>query len=72
MAISINRKGYKYTEDGDPVYVTILMVSPLDKPETHLNLLAETVSVFKEENAISDLVSCSNPEEMLQFFESRV
>lgn len=72
MAISINRKGYKYTEEGDPVYVTILMVSPLDKPETHLNLLAETVSVFKEENAISDLVSCSNPEEMLQFFESRV
>lgn len=72
MAIAINRKGYKYTEEDDPVYVTILMVSPVDKPESHLNLLAETVSVFKDENAISDLVACSNSEEMLQYFQSRV
>lgn len=72
MAIAINRNGYKYTEEDDPVYVTILMVSPADKPESHLNLLAETVSVFREENSISDLISCSNPEEMLQYFQSRV
>ncbi len=71
MAVAINRKGYKYTDEDDPVYVTILMVSPADKPESHLNLLAETVSVFKEENSISDLVSCPNPEEMLQYFQLR-
>ncbi len=72
MAIAINRNGYKYTEEDDPVYVTILMVSPADKPESHLNLLAETVSVFREENSITELISCSNPEEMLQYFQSRV
>lgn len=72
MAIAINRKGYKYSEEDDPVYVTILMVSPSDKPELHLNLLAETVSVFNEENVISDLVSCPNSEEILQYFQNRI
>lgn len=72
ISVAINRKGYKYTEEDDPVYVTILMVSPDDKPETHLNLLAETVSVFKEENAVAELVSCQNPDEMLKYFYDRI
>jgi Kef-type K+ transport system membrane component KefB/mannitol/fructose-specific phosphotransferase system IIA component (Ntr-type) len=72
MAIAINPKGYKYTEEDDPVFVTILLVSPADKPEAHLNLLAETVSVFKEENSISELISCKKPEEVLEYIQARI
>ncbi|MCC6637957.1 MAG: cation:proton antiporter [Ignavibacteriaceae bacterium] len=72
MAIAINRKGYQYTEGDDPVYITILMVSPANKPELHLNLLAETVSIFKEENTIPDLVTCHDPEQILHYFQDRI
>ncbi len=47
IAVSVNRDGYKYNDDTDePVHVTILLISPKEKPELHLNLLAEIVSKF--------------------------
>lgn len=73
LAISINRNGYIYsTDEEQPVFVTILLVSPVEKAETHLNILAEIVSAFKEEEAVSTLKETGEPGAVVKFFEERV
>ncbi len=53
LAVSVNKEGYRYNDEtGDPVHVTILLISPKDKPELHLNLLAEIVSKFGGDGVI--------------------
>lgn len=53
IAVSVSKDGYVYNEDtSDPVHVTILLISPKDKPELHLNLLAEIVSKFGGDGVI--------------------
>ncbi|GAB1349121.1 hypothetical protein MASR1M107_13340 [Ignavibacteriales bacterium] len=70
LAISINRDGYIYSpEEENPVFVTILLISPVDKTEAHLNLLAEIVSVFKDEDAITRLREMENPGLVLKYFD---
>lgn len=73
LAISINRNGYIYSADEEqPVFVTILLVSPVEKAETHLNILAEIVSAFKEEEAVSTLKETREPGAVVKYFEERV
>lgn len=73
LAISINRNGYIYSADEEqPVFVTILLVSPVEKAETHLNILAEIVSAFKEEEAVSTLKETGEPGAVVKYFEERV
>lgn len=73
LAISINRNGYIYSADEEqPVFVTILLVSPVEKAETHLNILAEIVSAFKEEEAVSTLKETGEAGAVVKYFEERV
>ncbi|MBN8545701.1 MAG: cation:proton antiporter [Ignavibacteria bacterium] len=73
LAISINRNGYIYSADEEQsVFVTILLVSPVEKAETHLNILAEIVSAFKEEEAVSTLKETGEAGAVVKYFEERV
>lgn len=73
LAISINRNGYIHSADEEqPVFVTILLVSPVEKAETHLNILAEIVSAFKEEEAVSTLKETGEAGAVVKYFEERV
>ncbi|MCA0388930.1 MAG: cation:proton antiporter [Bacteroidetes bacterium] len=73
LAISINRNGYKYSVDEEePVFVTILLVSPVEKAETHLNILAEIVSAFKEEDSVKSLKETGEAGLVVNYFEERV
>ena len=73
LAVSINRNGYQYSaEEEQPVFITILLVSPVEKAETHLNILAEIVSAFREEDAVTTLKEAGDSGAVVRYFEERV
>lgn len=72
IAISVNPKGYIYSEETvEPVYLTILLISPKDKPELHLNLLAGIVGAVGEEDAISRLTETTDKAAIAAHFKDR-
>lgn len=72
IAISVNRKGYRYSDEiTEPVYLTVLLISPKDKPELHLNLLAGIVGAFSEEDAIKSLLETTDKASIASHFTDR-
>lgn len=72
IAISVNRKGYRYSDEiTEPVFLTVLLISPKDKPELHLNLLAGIVGAFSEEDAIKSLVETTDKVSIAAHFTDR-
>lgn len=72
IAISVNRKGYRYSDEiTEPVYLTVLLISPKDKPELHLNLLAGIVGAFSEEDVIKSLLETTDKASIASHFTDR-
>ncbi|OQY76367.1 MAG: hypothetical protein B6D45_03755 [Ignavibacteriales bacterium UTCHB3] len=73
LAISISDGGYYYEEESEePVNITVLLVSPEDKPELHLHLLAEIASVFAEENAVERIKALKDAQLIREFFTEKL
>ena len=50
--------------DGEPVYVTVLLVSPQDQPGPHLRALDSVVQAFKDGTLLPRLRACETADQM--------
>ena len=57
------------SELGD-VKVTILLLTPIDDPNRHLQMLSEIAKTFSDPAMVDKVVGCSSPEQVLKLFNT--
>jgi Kef-type K+ transport system membrane component KefB/mannitol/fructose-specific phosphotransferase system IIA component (Ntr-type) len=72
LAIAVNKDGYINSTDDSPIFLTILLVSPINKAEIHLNLLAEIVSLFRDDEMLQNLRIAGNSELVLKQIQAKL
>lgn len=67
VAIGISRRDVDFaSDDGAPVRVLFLVVSPSDKPADHLRSLAAISKWVKSDSHVEDLLKTEDPDEIYQ------
>jgi nitrogen PTS system EIIA component len=56
--------------DGEPVYVFVLLISPVDKPGDHLRALENVVRTMKDEAFVKNLRAATSREEIRQLLDN--
>lgn len=71
LAIAICKEGIEYNSpDGVPVNIVFCLVTPEDRPEIQLKLLAEIAGKFKNKNLLSALLACETEEDVINRLKS--
>ena len=61
-AIGISPQGIDYDAvDGEPVHLVFLLVSPIDDPEGHLEVLKKLTRLFEQQIFFDDIVRGNSP-----------
>ncbi len=55
--------------DGEPVFVLVLLISPIDQPGNHLRALENVVRTMKDEGFVKSLRSAATREEIWQLLD---
>jgi fructose PTS system EIIBC or EIIC component len=70
VAAAINKEGLDFNSlDGTPSRIIILLLTPRDKNELQLNLLAQIGSSFRNRAKAEDYISASTPEEFIRMIK---
>ena len=60
--------GVDFGSDLGPVQVTVLLLTPLDDPNLHLQIISELARLFSDTTLVDRVVECSNPAEVMELF----
>lgn len=70
VAIGLSREGVEFeSEDGRPVQLFFLVVSPTDNPAAHLRALAAISKWVKADRHVERLLALEEPEEIWQLLQ---
>ena len=70
VAIGLSREGVEFeSEDGRPVQLFFLVVSPTDSPAAHLRALAAISKWVKADRHVERLLALEEPEEIWQLLK---
>lgn len=72
VAIGVSRREVEYaSEDGKPVRLLFLVVSPEDKPADHLRSLAAISKWVKSDSHVEDLLQTGDPDEIYRLLKEQ-
>ncbi len=73
FAVGLSTEGVPWGSFRSPLaHVVVLLAVPLSETQVYLNLLASLSRFFQEEDSLSKLCECRQPEEMFTLFDSIV
>ena len=68
LALACTPDGVDFRSESGDVKVTILLLTPVDEPNLHLQMLSEIAKTFHDPDLIDRLVECATPEQVLEVF----
>ena len=60
--------GIDFGSDLGPVQVTVLLLTPVDDPNLHLQIISELARLFSDTTMVDRVMDCSTPAEVLELF----
>ena len=70
LALVCTPGGVDFRSELGDVKVTILLLTPVDDPNLHLQLLSEIAKTFGDASLIGRIVGCATPEQVLAAFDA--
>ena len=70
LALVCTPGGVDFRSELGDVKVTILLLTPVEEPNLHLQMLAEIAKTFSDPAMIDRVVECATPEQVLKAFDS--
>lgn len=64
--------GVDFGSDLGPVQVTVLLLTPVDDPNLHLQIISELARLFSDATMVDRVVECSTPAEVLELFGAQL
>ena len=72
MAMGRKKEGIEFESlDGKPVKLLVMIAAPEGEQDNYLRLLARIVSIFKNENFLNQVLTATNPSEILSLFKDK-
>ena len=70
LALVCTPKGVDFRSELGDVKVTILLLTPVEEPNLHLQMLSEIARTFGDPAMIDKVAACAGPEQVLKLFDS--
>ncbi len=65
--LGVSPKGINFgSRDGDPVFVFVLIISPVDQPVVHLRALETVSRILRDEPLVKALRSCTSADQLFE------